>query len=291
VSQMNKPHKRFASTSIAGFAIAALCILGGLVMENGQLNDVAQVTAALIVFGGTAGAVLVGTPNAVLFSAFRRVRMLVWEDAEDTPAMIEDLIRRSRKARGSGILSLDAEIEEIAEPFLRKGMMLLVDGVEAAEIRRVMELDLIISENQAESDARVFETAAGLSPTIGIIGAVMGLIQVMKHLESLSEVGHGIAVAFVATVYGVGFANLILLPVANRIRTRSLQTSKFRELIVEGVLGIQAGTNPGLMARMLDGFAAGHNTAKKPVDNTPAVKRPVGDSPGTLPPANVPEAG
>jgi chemotaxis protein MotA len=291
VSQMNTPPRRFAFTSIVGFAIAAICILGGLLMENGQLHDVEQVTAALIVFGGTAGAVLVGTPTAVLFSALRRAGGLVWDDIEDSPAMIEELIRHSRKARGSGILSLDAEIEEVSEPFLRKGMMLLVDGVEAAEIRRVMELDLIIFENNAESDAKVFETAAGLSPTIGIIGAVMGLIQVMKHLESLSEVGHGIAVAFVATVYGVGLANLILLPVANRIRIRSLRTCGFRELIVEGLLGIQAGTNPGLMGRMLDGFAAGHNTAKSPIDNAPAVKRPVGGNPGTLPPANVSEAG
>ena len=254
------------------------------------MHDVEQVTAALIVFGGTAGATLVGTPNAVLFSAFRRLRALVWEAKEDSSAMIVELIRHSRKARASGILSLDAEIDEIAEPFLRKAMMLLVDGVEAAEIRRVMELDLIIYENHAESDAKVFETAAGLSPTIGIIGAVLGLIQVMKHLESLSDVGHGIAVAFVATVYGVGLANLILLPVASRIRIRSLQTSRYRELIIEGVLGIQAGTNPGLMERLLDGFVSGHNSAKSPVVEGAGAKKPEPDSVRAVPPS-VPEAG
>jgi chemotaxis protein MotA len=288
---MNTPSRRFAFTSIAGFAIAAVCIFGGLLMENGQLHDVEQVTAALIVFGGTAGATLVSTPNAVLFSAFRRVRTLVWEETEDSSAMIEELIRHSRKARGSGILSLDAEIDEVAEPFLRKAMMLLVDGVEAAEIRRVMELDLIIYENHAESDAKVFETAAGLSPTIGIIGAVIGLIQVMKHLESLSDVGHGIAVAFVATVYGVGLANLVLLPLASRIRIRSLQTSRYRELIIEGVLAIQAGTNPGLMGRLLDGFVAGRNTGKGPIDENAEAKKPGRNNVQALPPSNVPETG
>jgi len=250
-------------------------------MENGQLRDVEQVTAALIVFGGTAGAVLVSTPNPALFSALNRARQLVWEETEDSAAMIEEIIRHSKKARALGILSLDSEIDEIGEPFLRKGMMLLVDGVEAVEIRRVMDLDLILSENHAEGDAKVFETAAGLAPTIGIIGAVMGLIQVMKHLENLSDVGHGIATAFVATVYGVALANLILLPIASRIRVRALQTSRFRELIVEGVLGIQAGTNPGLMGRMLSGFAEGHNSAKTPVM----------DKAGDVPPANVPEVG
>jgi len=288
---MNRPSRRFAFTSIAGFAIAAACILGGLLMENGQLHDVEQVTAALIVFGGTAGAILVSTPSAVLGSAFRRIRTLVWDETEDSSAMIEELIRHARKARTSGILSLDAEIDDITEPFLRKAMMLLVDGVEAAEIRRVMELDLIIYENHAESDAKVFETAAGLSPTIGIIGAVMGLIQVMKHLESLSDVGHGIAVAFVATVYGVGLANLVLLPVASRIRIRSLQTSRYRELIIEGVLSIQAGTNPGLMDRLLDGFVAGQNTAKGPIDESAGAKGQGRGSAPAVPPANVPEAG
>jgi chemotaxis protein MotA len=260
---MIEPARRFAFTPIAGLVLAAICILGGLLMENGALGDVGQVTAALIVFGGTIGAVLIGTPNAVLLSAFRRGLTLFWDNVEDTSKMIDDLIVYAKKARGAGILALDSEIENMEEPFLRKGMMLLVDGVEAAEIRRVMELDLIIAENHAENDAKVFEIAAGLAPTIGIVGAVMGLIQVMKHLESLKDVGHGIAVAFVATIYGVGFANLILLPITNRIRIRSLRTSQFRELIIEGILNIQAGVNPGLMVRTLDGFEPRPGGARK----------------------------
>jgi chemotaxis protein MotA len=258
---MNNSSRRFAFTSVAGLAIAGVCLLGGLLLEKGELRDVGQVTAGLIVFGGTIGAVLISTPKIVLFSALRRARSLLWEEVEDSSAIIEELIRYSRKARSTGIISLDSEAQEIEEPFLRKGMMLLIDGIEAVEIRRVMELELIVFEQQAENDARVFETAGGYAPTIGIIGAVLGLIQVMKHLESLSDVGHGIAVAFVATIYGVGFANLILLPIASRIRVRTHLTLQFRELIVEGVISVQAGMNPRLMSRILEAFVSGNGPA------------------------------
>jgi chemotaxis protein MotA len=260
---MTNSPRRFAFTSIAGLAIAAVCLLGGLLLEKGELRDVGQVTAGLIVFGGTIGAVLVSTPKIALFDALRRARSLLWEEVEDSSAIIEELIRYSKKARSTGIISLDSEVQTIEEPFLRKGMMLLIDGMEAAEIRRVMELELIVFEQQAENDARVFETAGGYAPTIGIIGAVLGLIQVMKHLESLSDVGHGIAVAFVATIYGVGFANLILLPIANRIRVRTHLTFQFRELMVEGVISVQSGMNPRLMSRILEAFITGHGLAAK----------------------------
>lgn len=252
---MPKPPRSFAFSSVLGLALAVACILGGLVLEKGELHDVGQVTAALIVFGGTAGAVLVSTPNAMLLSALRRARLLVWEDVETASSVLEELILYATKARQSGIVSLDSEAHEIRNPFLRKGMMLMIDGVDAGEIRRVLELDQVIFENEAENDAKVFETAGGYAPTIGIIGAVLGLIQVMKHLESLQDVGSGIAVAFVATIYGVGFANLVLLPIGNRIRTRAHMESHIRDLIIEGVTNVQAGKNPRLTRRMLDAFA------------------------------------
>jgi chemotaxis protein MotA len=284
---MSRAPRRFAFTSVAGFAIAASCVLGGLLLEKGEVRDVGQVTAALIVFGGTTGAVLVSTPNIKLLSALRRASSLLWEELEDPSAVIEELIRYSRKARATGILSLESEAEEIEEPFFRKGMMLLVDGVEAAEIRRIMELDLIIFENQSESDAKVFDTAGGYAPTIGIIGAVMGLIQVMKHLESLGDVGHGIAVAFVATLYGVGFANLALLPIASRIRVRSQMTAHFRELIVEGVISVQTGRNPRLVERMLEGFTTQHTAAAK----SPAAQREAAGHSVAPDPADITGAG
>jgi chemotaxis protein MotA len=251
---MKKSHRQFAIISLAGFVLAAASILGGLIMERGELRDVGQATAALIVFGGTAGAVLVSTPVSLLLSAMRRARSLVWESKENASSILEELIQYGTKARRSGIISLDSEAQEIRNPFLKKGMMLLIDGVDAAEIRGALELDQVIFENEVDNDAKVFEIAGGYAPTIGIIGAVLGLIQVMKHLESLQDVGRGIAVAFVATVYGVGFANLVLLPIGNRIRTRAHLDSHIRELIIEGVISIQAGKNPQLTRRMLDAF-------------------------------------
>lgn len=284
---MTRGTRRFAFNPIAGIAIAAGCLLGGLLMEKGEMHDVGQVTAALIVFGGTIGAVLVSTPNVMILRALRRAGSMLREEKEDASVVIEQLIQYSRKARATGILSLESQAEEIEEPFLRKGMMLLVDGVEAAEIRRVMELDLMIFENQAEGDAKVFDTAGGYAPTIGIIGAVLGLIQVMKHLENLEDVGHGIAVAFVATLYGVGFANLILLPIASRIRVRSQLTAHFRELIVEGVISVQAGRNPRLVLRMLEGFTKQHTTAAGSL----AAGSSVADRDAAADPANIAEAG
>jgi len=253
---MTKSPRRFSFASVGGFVLSVICILGGLILEKGDLHDVGQVTAALIVFGGTAGALLVSTPTRMLSSALRRAQALFWEDKENASSILEELIGYATKARHSGIVSLDSDVQDIRNLFLKKGMMLLIDGVDAGELRRLLELDQIIFETQAESDAKVFETAGGYAPTIGIIGAVLGLIQVMKHLESLQDVGSGIAVAFVATVYGVGFANLVLLPISNRIRTRAHQDLHIRELIIEGVISVQAGKNPRLTRRMLDAFAA-----------------------------------
>jgi chemotaxis protein MotA len=253
---MTTPSRRFAFTSVAGFVLAAACILGGLILEKGDLRDVGQVTVALIVFGGTAGAVFVSTPNTLILSALRRARSLIWENTDDASSILEELIRFATKARRTGIVSLDGDAQEVKNAFLKKGMLLLIDGVDATDLRRTLELDQVVFENEVENDAKVFETAGGYAPTIGIIGAVLGLIQVMKHLESLQDVGSGIAVAFVATVYGVGFANLVLLPIGNRIRARAHLELHIRELIIEGVISVQAGKNPRLTRRLLDAFAA-----------------------------------
>jgi chemotaxis protein MotA len=254
---MSKPQReKFDFTSLAGLLIAALGILGGLILEKGQLRDVSQITAAMIVLGGTFGAVIVSTPANLLLSALKRSRSVMWSNAQKPTEVLEELVRFSNAARRSGPASLEPEVAEIADPFIKKGMMLVVDGFHASEIRNVLELDLIVSEQEAETDAKVFEAAGGYAPTIGIIGAVLGLMQVMKHLDNISEVGRGIAVAFVATVYGVGLANLVLLPMAAKIRTRAQATSKIREMIVEGIIGIQEAKNPRLIRQILGPFAA-----------------------------------
>jgi chemotaxis protein MotA len=251
-----KTKERLDPTLFIGLLLSGVCILGGLILERGEVQDVAQVTAALIVIGGTAGAVIVSTPKAVLKSVVRRWRSLLFVVEPDIAAQQDEIIRLAMVVRRSGILSLDQEITSFGDPFLMRAIRLVADGADEKEIRHLLELDLAVAEQHAESEAKLFETAGGYAPTIGIIGAVLGLIQVMKHLENTENVGRGIAVAFVATVYGVSLANLVLLPIGNKIRARAQAISYQREMLIEGAIAIQMGKNPRLIRQMLDVFAA-----------------------------------
>lgn len=229
-------------------------IIGGLLLEKGNIQDVAQGTAAMIVLGGTLGAVLVTTPLPVFLRAVKGLRWAFLEQASSTAATIESLIQYATKARKNGIVSLESEAATIPDPFLRRAVSLAVDGTDLQELRKMMELDLSLSEHTSEAEAKVWEAAGGYAPTIGIIGAVMGLIQVMKHLEDIVAVGHGIAVAFVATVYGVGSANIFFLPVANKLKARMRDASLRKEMILEGVVGIVEGLNPTLIRMKLEAY-------------------------------------
>jgi chemotaxis protein MotA len=240
--------------SLAGIGLALAGILGGLILEKGSIQDVTQVTAALIVFGGTIGAVLVTTPFPVFLQALAGFRDVFFEKSSSASETIETLIRFATQARKQGIVSLESEAGSVADPFLRKALNLAVDGTDLNEIRNMMELDIELSEQAEEQRAKVWEAAGGYSPTIGIIGAVMGLIQVMKHLDDIKEVGHGIAVAFVATVYGVAAANILFLPSANKLRARIQHARLLKELTLEGVIGIVEGLNPTLIRIKLSAF-------------------------------------
>jgi chemotaxis protein MotA len=240
--------------TLAGIAIAMAGILGGLLLEDGKIQDVAQATAAMIVMGGTFGAVLVTTPMAIVMRAVSGLRYVFLERAVSTSETIETLIRFATKARKSGIVSLEDEAQALPDPFLRKALGLAVDGTDLDVLRKIMEIDIHLSEQAAEEEAKVWEAAGGYAPTIGIIGAVMGLIQVMKHLEDIKAVGHGIAVAFVATVYGVGSANIFFLPAANKLRARMHRASRIMDMTLEGVLGIAEGLNPTLIRLKIEAF-------------------------------------
>jgi chemotaxis protein MotA len=241
--------------TIGGLTLALVGTLGGLILEKGKVQDVAQVTAALIVLGGTLGAVMVTTPIGVLLSAAAKLSHVFFESRHAPDAIIEQIIAYATKARKQGIVSLESETESIEDPFLRKALSLAVDGTDLQELRRMMELDISLEEQRGEAEARVYEAAGGYAPTIGIIGAVLGLIQVMKHLANIDEVGHGIAVAFVATVYGVGAANLFFLPAGGKLRSRLQAAVEIRELMLEGVLGIAEGLNPKLIRIKLEAYA------------------------------------
>lgn len=241
--------------TIGGIALALIGILGGLVLEKGSIwDDMMQGTAAMIVLGGTFGAVLVTTPLPIFTSAMRRLRDVFFQQASSTTRTIEELIHYASEARKNGIVSLEGDAAVIPDPFFRKALSLAVDGTDLQEIRKMMEIDINLSEQAAEAEAKVWEAAGGYAPTVGIIGAVMGLIQVMKHLEDIKAVGHGIAVAFVATVYGVGSANIFFLPAGNKLRARMHEAAVFKEMILEGVIGIVEGLNPTLIRMKLEAF-------------------------------------
>jgi chemotaxis protein MotA len=240
--------------TLGGLLLAFGGIVGGLILEGGKIKDITQLTAAMIVLGGTCGAVMVSTPMNVLFGAARRVVHVILDKTERPDAVIDELIGYAASARRNGLVSLENDALQVRDRFLRKALTLAVDGTDLQEIRAMMQLEMELSEARAMAEARVFECAGGYSPTIGIIGAVLGLIQVMKNLANIEEVGHGIAVAFVATVYGVGLANIVLLPAATKIKARIESEVALKELKLEGVVAIVEGMNPKLIRSRLEAY-------------------------------------
>jgi chemotaxis protein MotA len=249
--------------TLLGGVLGLGAILGGLVLEGGQIADVAQITAAIIVLGGTLGAVMISTPTNVLKGALRRMMGVIKDPVAPIGDLLEEVILYAMQARKMGLVSLEDSADGISDPFFKKGLMLAVDGSDLQEIRAMLELEMDLEESRAEAEAKVFEGAGGYAPTIGIIGAVLGLIQVMKNLADIEEVGHGIAVAFVATVYGVGLSNLFLLPVAQKIKSRAQAETKRRMLIAEGIVGIVEGLNPKLLRSKLEAFTLASAPPKK----------------------------
>lgn len=249
--------------SLGGLGVALGAIIGGLMMEGGHVSDITQVSAAVIVLGGTLGAVMVTSPFSALIGALKGLKNVFFESVVNLEAAIEEVIGYATKARKSSIISLEEDLPNISDPFLQKALTLAVDGTDIQELRGMMQLQLEQSEKHAEAAAKVFEAAGGYSPTVGIIGAVLGLIQVMKHLEDISEVGRGIAVAFVATVYGVAVANLFFLPAANKLKSRLHAEVQAQELLLDGVSSILEGMNPKLIRVKLEAYLHDKGSKKK----------------------------
>lgn len=241
--------------SILGLLVGFGGILGGLILEGGKLTDLVQLTGGIIVVSGTLGAVMVTTPPKVFMAAISKIKLVVMQPHYSPRDIISGLLSYSNKARRNGIVSLESEVDKTSDPFLRKALMLAVDGTEPEELRQMMELDIDLEAQKGRAEAKVYEAGGGYSPTIGIIGAVLGLIQVMKNLEEIDKVGHGIAVAFVATVYGVALANLLLLPIASKLRTRVDDMVQMRTLMLEGICAIVQGAHPKLIESRLEAFA------------------------------------
>ncbi|MGC2447574.1 MAG: flagellar motor protein [Candidatus Sulfotelmatobacter sp.] len=241
-------------SSLVGIFLALGGILAGLLLEGGNLRQILQPTAAMIVFGGTFGAVMLQFPLPVVLHAIRRLGSVFSNPVNNPRTTIRRLVKFAQKARREGIVSLDSDLPGIDDPFLKKSLTLAVDGTEPDELRKIMELELNNQAEYEEQVPQVFESAGGFAPTIGIIGAVLGLIQVMQHLDKIDEVGRGIAVAFVATIYGVGSANLIYLPVSGKMKLRIREEQIIREMTLEGVASILEGMNPHMLETKLLSF-------------------------------------
>jgi len=252
----NAPSKvRVDSGTLFGLLLGVGGIVGGLLLEGGILQDIFAPTAFLIVLGGTMGAVMITTPRRLLRRGIGALGKVFFEKSESPEEMIDLIVAYSTKARRHGILALETSALKTPDWFLRKALNLAVDGVDLQDLRHTMELEIEIEERTAESDAKVFEDAGGYAPTIGIIGAVLGLTQVMKDLSNLDRLGHGITIAFVSTIYGVAFANLFFLPAAGKIKARALEKVQMRELMLQGVMGIVQGLNPKLIRNKLEAYA------------------------------------
>jgi len=240
--------------SIIGVVVAFGAILLGQHLDGGHIGALLNFPAILIVGGGTVGAIMLQSPLPVFL---RALRMMVWIFKPPTQPIqeaVDQMVNWSKTARKEGLLGLESLVEDEKDLFSRKGLQLLVDGNEPDSIRETLELELGAREDADIQSAKVFEGMGGYSPTIGIIGAVMGLIHVMGHLADPSELGAGIAVAFVATIYGVSLANLFFLPVGNKLKALIRQQAHFRTMIIEGIVAIAEGENPTVIETRLTGF-------------------------------------
>ena len=240
--------------TILGLIVGISAILFGQYLEGGVLSTLINGPAALIVIGGTLGAVMLQSPTAVFI---RSIKMLWWTILTpqfDSTSAIQKIITWSNIARREGLLGLENLEDSETDLFAKKGLQLLIDGSEPESIRNIMEVDVHTRESFDIQAARVYESMGGYSPTIGIIGAVLGLIQVMGNLSDPTKLGGGIAVAFVATIYGVALANLVLLPVANKLKSIVNNSAHFNEMIIEGLVSIAEGENPRNIETKLLGF-------------------------------------
>ena len=256
--------RAYDALSLIGLPLGVIMIVGGHILEQGKLGSLLQGAAALIVFGGTLGAVFLSHTLADVKEAWRSLRHVFVDDAPAAGQLLDTIGRLAIKARRDGILSLDDDLDALSDPFLRRGLRLAVDGTNPSTLRNMLEAENDGREEYESAPARVYEAAGGYAPTVGILGAVLGLIHVMENLSDPSKLGAGIAVAFVATVYGVGSANLVLLPIAAKLRGRALRRARRREVILEGVLAIQEGQNPRVIEQKLRGLLTAEEVIPTP---------------------------
>lgn len=243
-------------TTILGIIVALGAIIGGQMLEGGHVSTLMQLTAFIIVIGGTMGAVMIQYSLPTFLLGLRLVKWAFIPPPIHLDEVIEQISSWGNTARRGGLLSLEPILVEMQDPFMKKGLQLLVDGAEPEKLKESLEVEMDTYDEHYRLAAKVWESAGGYSPTIGIIGAVMGLIHVMGNLSDPSKLGGGIAVAFVATIYGVGSANLLFLPIASKLKAIIGREMVRRQMVTEGLVAIANGENPRLIETKLRGFIA-----------------------------------
>lgn len=242
--------------SIFGIILGFSAILGGNLLEGGQLASLMNWPALVIVLGGTLGATFLHFPPRIVLHSIKILWLIVSPRKLSLKNQINKVVSWSALARKEGLLGLEAVVDRETDDFAKKGLQLLVDGNEPEVIRECLDVELGTIEHREIQAAKVYEAMGGYSPTIGIIGAVVGLIQVMQNLANPELLGAGIATAFVATIYGVGFANLLFLPIANKLKLQAYTLIQAREMMLEGIASIAEGENPRNIELKLSGFIA-----------------------------------
>jgi chemotaxis protein MotA len=251
-------------TTIPGVLFGIGMILLGQKLEGGHAGSLLQLTAFLIVIGGTIGAVMVSYPLSEVIGGVKGLKIALQERASDIVPLIGQLVELATIARRDGVLALESKLADIKDPFMKRALGFLVDGVEASVARNTLETEIEIENEEGGVQAKFWADFGALCPTVGVLGAVLGLIHVMENLDNPGALGPGIAVAFVATVYGVGAANLIALPLSNKIKRKLAIEKERKTLIAEGVLAIQEGLNPRILEEKLKSFGGHHAKHMKP---------------------------
>lgn len=242
--------------SVVGIILAVGGLLGGFIMDGGTIQSLIQPSAAVIVFGGTIGATLLSNRAKSLKSVGKYLRITFFSQKFDPHRSIDRLVEMATTARREGILALEDQVEGFDDLFLKKGIGLIVDGVDPELVKEMLDTEISYIEHRHEMGITLFESAGGFAPTMGIIGTVMGLVHVLGNLQDITKLGPQIATAFVATLYGVSSANVVWLPIAGKLRTRSSDEILGKEMTLEGILSIQAGENPTVLRQKLLSFLA-----------------------------------
>lgn len=240
--------------SLTGFILAFVVLIVGSILKGSGVEALWGPAAFVIVICGTLSAILLQTPMATFKHAMKMAKWVFKPPRQDPQALIAKIVEWSNAARKQGLLALEASVEAETDSFLKKGLQLLVDGVEPDTIRNVLEVEMSTHEHFDLQGAKVFEGMGIYAPTLGIIGAVMGLMAVMRNLADPSKLGHGIAAAFVATIYGIASANLFLLPMASKLKALVADQTRTREMLIEGLISISRGDNPRNIEAKLRGF-------------------------------------